>query len=370
MVRLAFAVACCALAAGTAAQAQTTTVTGHAESYVNNSGVLHGTGVYDTDGSGASNYASTISIVPTPINPVTVSFESGNALTGRAVSAQSYTTVDLSLFSDGNSAVRPTLHSQITPAGMGFYLADTRNCGSDPHSCAQSHGFGLLRDLGAPEGAGRNLAGVNFDFQIVANDRTLYSVHGGMTITVGLDGQISVNSDIEDAANKLTGFTTLRLGNAGTALGYAWDATNVPELVLDALGENGQESVSYHVSVSSYSNGACLDDGFTCLIAYSAFGDPIGRGGGIEADAAQFSFSAFGASFGGLQLENQGPQPLDGATSFINGVNLTDIISVNAPTVNFDGAGGVPEPASWMSMILGFGLQGAALRRRRVLAYT
>jgi hypothetical protein len=30
---------------------------------------------------------------------------------------------------------------------------------------------------------------------------------------------------------------------------------------------------------------------------------------------------------------------------------------------------GVPEPKTWMSMILGFGLLGAALRRRRVLSY-
>jgi hypothetical protein len=31
------------------------------------------------------------------------------------------------------------------------------------------------------------------------------------------------------------------------------------------------------------------------------------------------------------------------------------------------GAGGVPEPASWALMIGGFGLAGAALRRRKAL---
>ena len=29
------------------------------------------------------------------------------------------------------------------------------------------------------------------------------------------------------------------------------------------------------------------------------------------------------------------------------------------------GGGGVPEPAVWMSLVMGFGLLGAALRRRR-----
>lgn len=50
---------------------------------------------------------------------------------------------------------------------------------------------------------------------------------------------------------------------------------------------------------------------------------------------------------------------LDSATAYtgsfaINQVSLTDTI-----------AGGVPEPASWALMISGFGLSGAALRRRR-----
>lgn len=34
-----------------------------------------------------------------------------------------------------------------------------------------------------------------------------------------------------------------------------------------------------------------------------------------------------------------------------------------------DGAGGVPEPAAWTMMLLGFGGLGAALRRRRASAY-
>jgi PEP-CTERM motif len=39
-----------------------------------------------------------------------------------------------------------------------------------------------------------------------------------------------------------------------------------------------------------------------------------------------------------------------------------------SPWVELDTAGGVPEPASWALMIGGFGLAGAALRRRRTAA--
>ncbi|HEX7947292.1 MAG TPA: PEPxxWA-CTERM sorting domain-containing protein, partial [Phenylobacterium sp.] len=38
--------------------------------------------------------------------------------------------------------------------------------------------------------------------------------------------------------------------------------------------------------------------------------------------------------------------------------------------VSIDTTGGVPEPATWAMMILGFGGIGAVLRRRRVLGAT
>ncbi len=366
MVRLALAVACCVLAVGTAAEAQTTLVTGTEQSFVNNGDALTGKGVVNAGrGSGFANYASTISILPTAVNPVTVSFESGNAVTGPSIQAESNTFVNLALVNNGNSAVTPVLHSQITAAGMGFYMADTRTCASSeggPSSCMQSQGFATLSDLRGA--ANSTLAGVDFDFSIVANDQILYSVHGGMTLTTNSDGFVTLNTDLADARAKLAGFTDVRLGNAGSALGYAWDATNVPQFSLAGIPAGENEYINYQVSVSTFSRGACLADGFTCLIAYSSFGDPIGRGGGIE--------SADGA---GLQATNlmASLNPFFGSEDgirFINGVGLGPS-TVTAPTVTFGGAnGGVPEPATWTSMILGFGLLGAALRRRRVLAYT
>jgi hypothetical protein len=359
MVRLAFAAACCVLAVGTAAQAQTTFVTGNAQSFINNNDPVGGVGVYQSN-FGAANYASTISITPTAVNPDKVTFESGNALTGGSMDAFSSTNVNLSLVNGGNAVVTPTLHSQITAAGMGFYMADTRTCGTNPQSCAQSQGLATLRDLVAPVGAAGSgtLGGASFDFTIVANDQTLFSVHGSMSLNFNADG-VFVDTNIEDAQGKLAGFTTLQLGNAGSALGFAWDATNVPDLLLNAIDPDSTEHVNYQVSVSSFTRGACLADGFTCLVAYSAFGDPIGRGGDITNDFRTGGNNFLGA-FGGGFGQNAG-------TSFINGVTFGET-TVTAPTVTF--AGGVPEPATWMSMIAGFGLLGAALRRRRVLAYT
>jgi len=349
------------LAVGTAAQAQVTTVNGHAESFVNNSDTLSGVGVYHGE-TGSANYASTISITPSAINPDKVSFESGNALTGGGMNAFSFTSVQLALANDGNAALTPTLHSQITAAGMGFYMADTRTCGNNPQSCAQSQGFATLHDLQRPVGSTggtMTLGSADFDFSIVANDHTLYSVHGSMSVNINADG-VFIDTDIEDATNKLAGFTTLQLGNAGSALGFAWDATNVPALLLNSIDPDSTEFVDYQVSVSSFSSGACLSDGFTCLVAYSAFGDPIGRGGDVTNADFKVGGNSFLGAFAGDPGQNDG-------VSFINGVTFSEV-TLAAPTVTFDGA--VPEPATWISMIAGFGLLGAALRRRRVLAYT
>ena len=54
------------------------------------------------------------------------------------------------------------------------------------------------------------------------------------------------------------------------------------------------------------------------------------------------------------------------ATGFDNNDFGAYTLAINGPgTVLIDGAGGVPEPASWALLIAGFGLTGAALRARK-----
>ena len=107
-----------------------------------------------------------------------------------------------------------------------------------------------------------------------------------------------------------------------------------------------------------------ITDTTICLVAYSAFGDPIGRGGDVTNDFRVGGGLNFLGAFGGRLGQD------DNGASFINGVVINDT-TIDAPKVTLDHLGGpVPEPATWVSMIAGFGLLGAALRRRRVLAYT
>jgi hypothetical protein len=53
------------------------------------------------------------------------------------------------------------------------------------------------------------------------------------------------------------------------------------------------------------------------------------------------------------------------ASSFSNGDAGAYTLTIDGPGSALLGAGGVPEPATWAMMILGFGVVGGAMRRRR-----
>jgi hypothetical protein len=358
MVRLALMAACCVLAVGTAAQAQSVNVT----SQDSGTDIIFGPSDFrsfpgpssgvQTSGATSSGFASSIKVDPTSI-----SFTNGNAQSGLksspSVTSTSFTDLGLSVTNTGNAAGEAILHSQITPASIGFYMANTANCGSTFTTCAQSQGLQTLSEL-SHSGFSGAVAGASFDFEIHQGDGTLLNLSGTMTLNLNSDGFAGVVSTNFGLAGDggLTNFHEVDLGNAGSAIGFAWDTTDV-NVDLGMLNPDTSTGLSYSLSVSSFTNGACLSDGVTCLVAYSSFGDPIGSAGAVT-NAAPFGLSSFGGLFG----SNSGPL-------FITGLNFGSV-TVNAPTATLDM---VPEPATWMSLIVGFGVMGAALRRRRVLAY-
>src|SRR5436190_18368242 len=95
MVRLMLAAAGCALAVGTAAQAQSVDVSGSASSVTTLNGVpgpaVPGTGVASGLG-GASFYTSFFSI-----DSQFITFESGNVLTGLSAATTSVSRIDMTL---------------------------------------------------------------------------------------------------------------------------------------------------------------------------------------------------------------------------------------------------------------------------------
>ena len=132
--------------------------------------------------------------------------------------------------------------------------------------------------------------------------------------------------------------------------------------------------------------------------AASLYGENTTAGGDyflqVAVNTVTFNFitpiSAFGAFFGGMQVDttaivfldgggvqtvNIGGDPDEGGFAFVGftdfGQSITavtidskiDVFSVD--DVRFGGRAAVPEPGAWALMLAGFGLAGAAIRNRR-----
>jgi hypothetical protein len=307
------------------------------------------------------------SFVDNNVDAGTITFESSNTTGGQPIGAISQSTVAVGI-ANGSGL---NLHSTITPAGMGFYVADAGD-GSCilTGSCAQvatgsSYDFA---DFAAAFGDFRAFAA--FEFTVVASadgfdDHTIYSVTGNLELSA--DGSLIVSEDVAEGFAKLSEFG-LQTPPAGGAIPYHSLGYNWQETGFDAGGlfETSFQTITYRTSVFSYVNGPCLsgrdgvDAGVTaCLVAYSGFGDPIGRG---VSELAVADFSA-NLGVGDVELFNHGDNDL------IDGVHFSPF-TINTPRIvgnTLFVGGDVPEPATWAMMILGFGGIGAALRRRRMV---
>ena len=371
MRRLAFAVASFALFAGTSAVAQITNIQSSAESaffipgtFCTSSactqkvGLGPGAGRYpgsDVSTVAGANYNSYVDVTGD-----TITFESSHSVSqGQFNSFQSSSVVSFEFDTDTES----NFHSEIIPQGLGIYMADTSGGCLFSNSCAQvSDQLYTFADL-SPLGSATTgiVAGVGFSFEILHNGTPFYQLDGTMFLQINPDcdnGFCIIESltmpDGESAEDVLNGFAQQTHPLDYSARAYGWGSTEVGI----GLG-TGHHTFEYRTSVFSFANADCAGPTQNiCLVAYSGFGDPIGRGGAID------SLSAFDVG----SLEHQG-----GPEGLITGLDFSPAVF----RLRFDGdglvyaspQGSVPEPGAWALLIMGFGAMGAALRRRRIPAH-
>lgn len=287
-----------------------------------------------------------------------IEFRNGNGSGGSFTYLTSRTLVDISFTNDGNQAVTPTLHSTITPAGLGIYTGPS--CLQNLQSCGPGESYpGDFRDFQDFFPDGRDpvsdmIAGASFSFRIAGGGTTVYELSGNvMLVRDELAGENILVGDLGAAEAALAGFRMISTPGSQQEFSFAWDATDLlVDFPAGTILQPGESStLTYETVVETFSRASCFSllTG-ACVFAYSAFGDPVGRGGGVNPSLRAAQFAALPGAHA-LSFDTY----IFAAPTFRDGELSFELIGL-AP---------VPEPQIWAAMILGFGLVGGVARWRR-----
>lgn len=206
-------------------------------------------------------------------------FKNGNAAYGAVAFSTSRTVVDIEFQNTGNEAIRPTLKSQILPAGMGLFMSDCvavnlRECQSttDPDFTFSN----LDTFTGDPD----TLMSAEFDFTVLLGATELYSLSGSLALEVDAFNNITIVRDLSAAENVLNNFRLTSIDGSQQQITYDWGATDFEVIFPELLDANEIATLSYIIEVSTTTSQNCSSVSTSpCPLAYAAFGDPIGRGG-------------------------------------------------------------------------------------------
>lgn len=247
------------------------------------------------------------------------------------------TDITFSLFNGGSSPIALRFDSQITPG----HLA---NSFLNPLSQSQaSFDFTVSQDPGLRQGL-------------------LYQALG--------DAVQSPPSLITSNGQAFAGLTLNQNSPAWSVLD--WSATDL-NVIMATLAPGQTSNLYYRSTLTITTAQPDCPDPTLCESFQVAFGDPRNAGGVLSLSARQSLSSLFAAALAAGNVIN----PAVGAPYDPFRVNyrfvplatpLLDAPPVIPPIqydVNYRGPGAVPEPGTWIMLILGFGLTGAMMRKRQ-----
>ena len=172
----------------------------------------------------------------------------------------------------------------------------------------------------------------------------------------------------------LPSFRLLTSPTDPAALGYQWDASDLTVALGGLLAPGASDTVTYETEVNAYSF-AGVDTVyqdrsgyhvFPQLLAYSGFGDPIGRGGGGTPPAARFPGEDSIPGSGTIQdvyfpRFQIGLPTFDSVTGELS-LPVSDQLLPALPLTYTEAV--IPEPETWALMLAGLGGVALAVRRR------
>lgn len=295
-------------------------------------------------------------------------FVNGNVTSGSFAGSTTFTSLKVDFTNDERKTVPLVVHSTLLPAGFGLFIADKGCSAGKVIACVEAVGADGFKAMPLNQFGGSEddrIAFTSFDFNISSGDYTLFSLSASITLRYDFQtGENVIDRDIDQAAfGNRENFLGLRnfgaFKDTDTALAYVWDATDV-ELFLGEFAPGETRSLTYTTSVTTFTRS--FGDGTNGIVAFGEFGDPIGRGGAIPPPATLTAGRGF-ADLANLEDPRDPSDPLR--------LQRPSLFTLPAPVYSNGVIGvlsAVPEPGTWALLLTGFGLSGAALRRRRAAA--
>ena len=243
------------------------------------------------------------------------------------------TVLQIFVTNDGSDPADLRLDSLITPGHMG------------------------VQGLSADTQAGYNFTVTQNNDPSRMGSAVLYAASGSIGV-----GDLDGRSDASDG-RAFNGLTKYR---SGTEAAWDWSATNL-NLALNTINPGETAEIIYESNTFSFGDGFCTGL-FYCDAAQVAFGDPRNNGG-----VGNAAFAALARAANAAPDETVISRLFDLRSISANIVGLDTPLPANPPVLPafrytpgpFAATAAVPEPATWMIMILGFGIVGGEARRRR-----
>jgi len=374
------------VAVGTAASAQVTAVVTGGTTTITLTGATTthaGHNAADQVSDPGLNQAGNYQVVSN-LTPNDITFANNATAEGQSATVVSSTRLSITLTNNGSNAVTPQVQTTITPGEFGIFAAESPEANgpfADINTSPNLTGaaFSYFGNSGDPY-----MAGASFSVDIASGKTTVASYNGSIAITPPLTAGMNSHGPLVvlggDAQTLLNGFAPMDLSSPTSAVAYQWNATDVLlTLPGGPLKPGASLTFTYDSTVTAFTDGTVglASGGLTeqpQLQAFAGFGDPIGKGGGMG---------------GGTVVSPDGLSPLTPSSTDIDGLGFSRF-SLGLPT--FDPGTGmvslpvsntqlpslpvtmspigaaVPEPGAWGMMLLGVGMVGHVLRRRRAHA--
>ena len=301
-----------------------------------------------------------------------VYFESGSMTAGAGNSSRSITEVDIDLTADASTGPIDRLVSTVFGSTFGFFVAEF---GAGDPACAgitlptcgvasSGAGFGQLFNQVS---VGSSIATTSIAFDVLVNGVVASSIGGSITMIASGSGQVSFVEDLGSGANSLAAvLKNFRFdGIDNYAYGYIWDDTAFTALFPNTIDVGQSGTVSYRITTETMSLADARIPSSNGVVAYACFPDPLGRGGGNNASDMLRGVASAMSTIG-----NESDDTCDDFSNPTGRRYALELPTIQQGAIVFGAPPSptVPEPATWAMLITGFGLVGAAARRRRTVA--